>query len=74
MKVATRIIELFGGEAKVAEITGASISRVYRWTYDEARGGTGGRIPERHWPALFVAAKAQGIKLTPNDLYPEPHP
>lgn len=69
MNIATRIIEAFDGPANVSEVTGASISRVYRWTYGTDRGGTGGRVPQKHWASLLAAAKSRGIPLTLDDLY-----
>lgn len=65
---------MFGGPARVAEITGADLSRVYRWTYPKSRGGTGGRVPERHEAALLAAAAREGIALTAEDFRPTAAP
>jgi hypothetical protein len=66
------IIEKFGGHARIAEILGVDVSRVYRWTYPEDRGGTGGLIPQKHQSKLLAEARSLGIGLTPADFFP-PH-
>lgn len=42
---AASIIEKCGGSKAVAKLTGAHCSRVSRWQYAKAQGGTGGVIP-----------------------------
>lgn len=70
MNVAEHVIEKCGGAAKVAEMLGVHITRVYRWTYDEGRGGTGGRIPGKRQEELLKLAKEKGIELEPADFFP----
>ena len=45
---ASHIIALLGGPQATAELAGVHISRVFRWTYPKARGGTGGLVPAQH--------------------------
>lgn len=63
------VIERFGGHAVVAEICGVHVSRVYRWTYETAQGGTGGHIPAKHQVALMKAAQERGVDLKPADFF-----
>jgi hypothetical protein len=64
------IIEKFGGPAKVAALLDLDVSRVYRWTYPEERGGTGGFVPQKHQIKLLEAARTDGIALAPADFFP----
>lgn len=64
------IIGKFGGHSKIAEVLGVDVSRVYRWTYPEDRGGTGGLIPQKHQVRLLEAAPELGIELAPADFFP----
>ena len=43
-------------------------SSVLRWAVASDRGGTGGVIPLRHWPAIILLGKEKGITLTIDDL------
>lgn len=61
------------GVQTVANITGAHVSRIYRWMYPKEKGGTDGVIPLKHIPALLAAAKAKGIALSADDFLPT-HP
>lgn len=63
------VIEKFGGHARVAEVLGVDVSRVYRWTYSSERGGTGGLVPQKHQAKLMEAAVAGGIELAPADFF-----
>jgi hypothetical protein len=65
---ARRIIEAFGGEAAVARAVGVHLSRVYRWTYPPARGGSGGRVPQRHHQRILTLARERGLALSAADL------
>lgn len=63
------VITKFGGHGAVAEALNIDLSRVYRWTYDKARGGTGGIIPAKHQAALMAAAQVRGVELSPADFF-----
>jgi hypothetical protein len=69
LEPAKSIIGKLGGPEKVAEITGRHISRVYRWMYSAARGGTGGVIPHGEARKLLDYADANGIDLQPADFF-----
>lgn len=57
------------GIAKVAEVTGKHVSRVYRWMYPKEKGGTGGLIPQAEAMLLLEYARATGIKLSADDFF-----
>ena len=69
---ASRIIEKFGGAQAVAGIVGVHVSRVRRWAYPKARGGSDGRIPSWHQHKLLDAARSLGIDLEPADFFDLP--
>jgi hypothetical protein len=70
MEPARTIVELLGGEAKVAEIAGVRITAPYRWQASRAKGGTGGVIPHWHIGKLLEYAEAHGKDLTPANFAP----
>ena len=63
MEPARTLIQKLGGEAKVSKITGTAYTAPYRWQHDRAKGGTGGRIPQRYHRVLLDYASNNGIKL-----------
>ncbi len=67
--VAQKIIEKFGGHKAVADALGLDITRVYRFTYDKSRGGTGGLIPAPHQQTLLQKAKELGVNITCSDFF-----
>ncbi|RWF41613.1 MAG: helix-turn-helix domain-containing protein [Mesorhizobium sp.] len=69
---ANSIIERFGGQDTVMEITGASRTRVYRWTQPREKGGTDGLIPMPHASKLLQHAKKNGLPVTADDFMPIP--
>lgn len=72
MEPAKSIIEKCGGPAKVAEITGRDISRVYRWMYPADRGGSNGRIPYDEAEKLLKHAAENGIPLVHSEFFGAP--
>jgi hypothetical protein len=68
LEPANTIIARFGGPDKVREVTGASRTRVYRWTQPKERGGTDGIIPMSHAAKLLNFARENGIDVTGDDL------
>lgn len=70
MEPARTIIDLCGGFASVAAITGRHPTRVRRWTYPVDRGGTGGLIPAKCQRPLLTRAKELGIDLRPEHFFP----
>lgn len=71
---AKTVIEICGGFRRVAELTGRDETRVRRWTYEKARGGTGGLIPSDVQQDLMVRARAAGVLLLPEHFFPAPLP
>jgi hypothetical protein len=70
MEPASTIIEILGGEAKVAEAAGVALTAPYRWQQPRAKGGTGGVIPHWHIAKLLDHARASGVDLTPSHFVP----
>lgn len=63
MNVATKIIERFGGSAKLARLLGHKWpSRVNNWK-------VAGHIPAGQQPLVLQAAKDAGVKLAPKDFF-----
>lgn len=69
MNPAQHIVDKCGGHSAVADMLGIHISRVYRWTYPRAKGGTDGAVPTQHQQALVDRARARGIRLAPADFF-----
>lgn len=69
MDPAKTVIEICGGIRAVAEMTGRNETRVRRWGYPRARGGTDGLIPADMQPRLLRAAQARGIDLRPDHFF-----
>jgi len=67
---ARRIFIKFGGPRRVAAATGHDPSCVYRWDYPKSKGGTGGIVPLDALRKVRIAARAEGILLTDEDLSP----
>jgi len=70
LEPAASIISRFGGQDRVIAITGASRTRVYRWTQSKDAGGTGGVIPTNHALTLLQYAKDNGVPVTADDFLP----
>ena len=68
---AERIVEICGGEEKLAELAGVHVTTVYRWTWPKKRGGY---IPARHYTRILEEARKRGIPLTPEDFMVAPSP
>lgn len=70
---AERIIKKFGGVGpllKALQKIGKPKTRstVYRWVYPREKGGTGGVIPTSVWPDIFIAARFEGVFLSPEEV------
>lgn len=68
MEPASTIIKLLGGPTKVAAIASVHRVRVSNWMRPKEKGGTGGRIPQNHIPALLAAARARGIEVSAEQM------
>lgn len=69
LEPAASIIAKFGGPERVQEITGASRTRVYRWTQPQTVGGTGGVIPLKQANRLLSHAREAGIEVNPAEFF-----
>lgn len=69
MNPASKIIQKFGGAAKVAALLECDESTVHRWTYPRERGGTDGFIPRKPASRLLECAHTQGIELRASDFF-----
>ncbi len=75
MDPAGKIIRRLGGAHIVAAITGTAYTAPYRWQAPREKGGSGGRIPQRHHAKLLAHARANGIRLSAEEfLVEEPVP
>lgn len=66
---AATVIARFGGIKAVADALDLERTAVQRWNYPSPKG-TGGAVPQRHWPRLIESAAKAGIDLAPSDLMP----
>jgi hypothetical protein len=67
LEPAYSLIEKLGGKSAVAEAIGLDKSALSRWCMPRP-GGTGGVVPQRHWPALMRMARAQNVSLAVREL------
>lgn len=74
LEPAKSVIEKVGGVEVAAKVTGKHISRIYRWMYPAARGGTGGVVPHSDAMKLLDHARSNSIELSPDDFYRAPQP
>lgn len=61
------VIETLGGKTNVSAALGMTPSALSRWCQPKP-AGTGGRIPQKHWPELLALGKKVGVKLKVEDL------
>lgn len=71
MDPAKTILDRIGFE-KAADVTGKSISRVYRWAKPQSHGGTGGVIPHADAIKLLDYCRAENIAVTEADFMKAP--
>jgi hypothetical protein len=62
------VILHLGGIRQVASACNVTPSAVSRWATPIVDGGTGGVIPQRHWPALIAAAQKRHASLSIDQL------
>lgn len=61
------VIERLGGKAAVADRLDLDKSTLSRWCQPRPEG-TGGVIPQRHWPALIEMARESRVRLGVKEL------
>jgi DNA-binding transcriptional regulator YdaS (Cro superfamily) len=71
---AMSVVLRLGGCRAVARLVGVSPSAVSRWCTPAPLGGTGGRIPQRHWGSLIAQAAERGVVLDAQTLAGLPRP
>lgn len=67
---AERVIVKFGDATKLAKLINCDPSTVFKWTYTRDKQGSDGIIPSSAMKKVLKAARAEGIYLTPEDLWP----
>lgn len=65
---AYNIVSHMGGVKSTAKLLKINPSTVSRWLTTPDNGGTGGNIPQKHWPSILRHAKRFGINLDVYDL------
>jgi hypothetical protein len=68
LKPASTIVELLGGVTNTADVLDLNRGTVSRWMTATIDHGTGGQIPQKHWPAILRVAKRRRLKITLQDL------
>lgn len=63
-----KIVDKLGGPKAVAQTLGLHKTTVYYWIKPLSRGGSGGVIPAKYVEPLIRHARAQGIRLKPEDF------
>jgi len=61
------VLERLGGKGPVSAHLGLDRSTLSRWC-SERPGGTGGMIPQQHWPKLLSMARRYDIRIKLADL------
>jgi hypothetical protein len=62
------VVRMLGGCQEIGRSLGVHASTVSRWSKDAKTGGTGGRIPQKHWAALASMAQDKGVALSIEQL------
>lgn len=61
------VIERLGGKGDVAHRLKLDKSTLSRWCQPRP-DGTGGQIPQKHWPELVQMARERGVTITIEEL------
>lgn len=61
------VVERLGGKSQVAEALRLDKSTLSRWC-QPVPFGTGGVIPQRHWPQLLQLARKRGVEVSLEEL------
>jgi hypothetical protein len=69
LEPAYSVIAKAGGVDAVAAITGKHVSRIYRWTYPRAKGGTGGVVPHDDATKILKHAAEAGLNIAARDFF-----
>ncbi len=78
---AQKVFDKFGGVPKLHKALKdlgpeheRAISAIYRWNLPKSKGGTNGMVPNSALQSILLAARAEGIVFTPDDLYSNSKP
>jgi hypothetical protein len=61
------VIQRLGGKSEVAERLNLDKSTLSRWCQPRPEG-TGGQIPQRHWPELMKLARDKKVRIKIEEL------
>lgn len=61
------VIQRLGGKTEVAERLSLDKSTLSRWCQPRP-DGTGGQIPQRHWPELMKLAREKKVRIKIEEL------
>lgn len=61
------VIQRLGGKTEVAERLSLDKSTLSRWCQPRPEG-TGGQIPQRHWPELMKLAREKKVRIKIEEL------
>jgi hypothetical protein len=64
---AYEVIQRLGGKTEVAERLNLDKSTLSRWCQPRPEG-TGGQIPQRHWPELMKIAREKKVRIKIEEL------
>jgi hypothetical protein len=64
---AYEVIQRLGGKTEVAERLNLDKSTLSRWCQPRPEG-TGGQIPQRHWPELMKIARDKKVRIKLEEL------
>lgn len=67
LEPAYTVIERLGGKSAVADALKLDKSTLSRWCQPRP-DGTGGMIPQRHWPQMMAMAREQGVDISLEEL------
>ena len=69
MNPAAHIVEQMGGCRPLAKALEINPSTISRWMTSSVKKGTDGRIPQKYWGPIIIAAQNLGKTITPQDLF-----
>ena len=67
LEPAYSVIQRLGGKSEVAERLNLDKSTLSRWCQPRPEG-TGGMIPQRHWPELMKLAREKKVRIKIEEL------
>ena len=68
LEPASKIVSIFGGCRALALTLKVCPSTISRWSTSNEQRGTDGKIPQKYWGQIMVAAQDIGKTVTLSDL------